>query len=71
MSSLEQVTRTCSACRQLIVQLLEAVEDLDRALVRAPDGSGTAGLRDKVRKLQAATETEFLKAMDALADHYR
>lgn len=68
MSTLERITRTCSTCRQLIVQLLEAREELDRA---SPGEPGAAGLRDKVAKLQAATQAEFLKAMDALADHHR
>lgn len=71
MSTLDQVSRTCSTCRELISQLLEAREDLDRALLRSPGDPGVAGLRDKVRKLQGATEIEFLKAMAALDDHHR
>ena len=65
-SSLEHIQHSCAACRKLITQQLEARDDLARALAQSPQGASVGVLQDKVRKLQAATEIQFLKAMDAL-----
>ena len=53
-------------CRKLIEQQLEAREQLARALEQSAQGSAVAVLRDKVRKLTASTEAQFLKAMSAM-----
>ena len=66
MSSTEQFAHACTECRKLIAQQLEAREQLGRALAQSPDGPAVEVLRDKVRKLTARTEEEFLRAMNAM-----
>ncbi|MDB5856990.1 MAG: hypothetical protein JWQ76_679 [Ramlibacter sp.] len=66
MSSTEHFAHACTECRKLIAQQLEVREQLRRALAQSPDGSAVAVLRDKVRKLTADTERQFLKAMNAM-----
>ena len=66
VSSPEQFVHTCTECRKLIAQQLEAREQLARAIAHSPDGPAVAVLRDKVRKLAAHSEAAFLKAMNAL-----
>ena len=65
-SSVDKFTRSCADCQKLIALQLEARAQLGREIARSPDSSAVAVLRDKVRKLQADTETQFMKAMDAL-----
>lgn len=65
-SSVDKFTRTCADCQQLITLQLEARALLSREIARSPDSPAVGVLRDKVWKLQAATETQFMKAMDAL-----
>jgi hypothetical protein len=67
-SSTEHITRCCEDCRKLIVQLLETREEIDRLVARSPASPAIDVLRDKAAKLQAATEKQFLRAMDALGD---
>ena len=66
MSSTEQFTRACTQCRELIAQQLEAREQLRRALAHSAGEEEVAVLREKIRKLTASTESEFLKAMATL-----
>ena len=63
----DYITDSCAACRKLIIEQLEARQDLARALAQSPGSPGMRVLQDKVHKLQAATEAQFAKAMDALA----
>lgn len=65
-SSVDKFTRSCADCQKLIALQLEAREQLGREIARSPHSPAVAVLRDKVWKLQAATETQFMKAMDAL-----
>lgn len=65
--STEHITRSCAECRKLIEQLLQAREQLQDAATQAPRSPRVAVLEDKVRKLQAATEAQFLKAMDSIS----
>ena len=65
-SSVDKFTRSCADCQKLIALQLEARAQLGREIARSPDSPAVAVLRDKVCKLQAATETQFMKAMDAL-----
>lgn len=67
MSTTEQFVHACTECRKLITQQLEARDQLDQALRQSPQGPAVAVLRDKVAKLKASTEAQFLKAMNALA----
>ena len=67
VSSTERFTNSCAECRKLIALQLEAREQLERALLQSPEGPTVAMLRDKVRKLAASTESEFMKAMAALS----
>lgn len=64
-SSVDKFTRSCADCQQLIALQLEARAQLGREIPQSPDSPAVAVLRDKVWKLQAATETQFMKAMDA------
>ena len=65
-SRYDQIQHACTACRKLIIEQLEAQDALARALARSPDGNEAVVLRDKVGKLKAATEVQFMKAMSAL-----
>lgn len=66
VSSTEQFTHACAECRKLITLQLEAREQLERALALSPGGPVVAMLREKVGKLQAGSEDQFLKAMSSL-----
>lgn len=66
MSSTEQFTQACAECRKLITLQLRAREQLERALALSPGTPEVAMLLEKVGKLQASTEAQFMKAMYSL-----
>lgn len=66
LSSTEQFTHACAECRKLITLQLEARERLEHALALSPGSPAVALLREKVGKLQADCEVQFLKAMSGL-----
>ena len=71
MSTYERAINNLTACRALIAQLLAAHEELDRLQEHSPGSPAAATMRDKVCKLQAASEEQFLKAMEALESPHR
>lgn len=66
MSSVEQFIRACAQCRTLIAQQLDARDELERAHALRVDEARIQLLQDKVDKLKASTEAEFLKMMAVL-----
>ena len=64
MASTDQIHAASAACRKLIEQVLDIQQELAQLQARSAEDSRIGVLRDKLARLQAASERQFLSAMD-------
>ena len=64
MASTDQIHAASAACRKLIEQILDTQQELAQLQARFAEDSRIGVLRDKLARLQAASERQFLSAMD-------
>lgn len=64
MASTDQIHAASAACRKLIEQVLDTQQELAQLQARSPQDGRVGVLHDKLARLQAASERQFLSAMD-------